>query len=129
MKTLKQSIHCCFIFTKLTLECDRLKATEQNVSFLNVRTSKLCCFPCSFSPGLSQIDSSHQRPQARLRAFSVASWLEFKRGSKQRSPHQVATVAKATAVKHGRGKNMKKIYIGKTALKSQRNGCKHQKRR
>ncbi|KAM9354414.1 LOW QUALITY PROTEIN: brain-enriched guanylate kinase-associated protein [Pholidichthys leucotaenia] len=25
-------------------------------------------------------------------------------------------------------KNMKKIYIGKTALKSQRNGCKHQKR-
>ncbi|XP_053191120.1 brain-enriched guanylate kinase-associated protein [Scomber japonicus] len=28
----------------------------------------------------------------------------------------------------GREKNMKKIYIGKTALKTQRNGCKHQKR-
>lgn len=53
-------------------------------------------------------------------------------GPASASSSSTTAAAAAEATTHescGTEKNMKKIYIGKTALKSQRNGCKHQKRR
>lgn len=77
-------------------------------------------------PGSSQIANSYLSPQARLSALTVGLWFEFRLGF-----HVQPTGSSncRTHVSQGREKNMKKIYIGKTALKTQRNGCKHPKRR
>ncbi|TMS21123.1 Brain-enriched guanylate kinase-associated protein [Larimichthys crocea] len=55
----------------------------------------------------------------------VQTWLQH---SANRQQKQQKWQQLYTHESRGREKNMKKIYIGKTALKTQRNGCKHPKR-
>ena len=110
----------------------------------------MCCSICGTSklffsallPGSTQIANSYLPPQARLRALTVGLWLVFKLGCniqpgqrqhqrqcQHQQQHQQQRQQRYTHESWSREKNMKKIYIGKTALKTQRNGCKHQKRR
>lgn len=109
--------------------CFSLASTELNV-LLNLWDFK-AVFLCSLARVITDSQLLSASP-GKTQSFDcwfvvrVQTWLQH---SANRQQKQQKWQQLYTHESRGREKNMKKIYIGKTALKTQRNGCKHPKRR